>query len=51
MRVNGRIAMTTALEFVRHRNSSQWRYVVHGKAAQLTVHNVVFDKEIVEFLG
>jgi hypothetical protein len=46
--------MTVVLEsviFVRQRNSSQSRYVVHGKAAQLTVQSVIFDQEIVKFLG
>jgi len=46
--------MTMALEFVifvRQRNSLQWRYAVHGKAAHLTVQSVVFDQEIVKFLG
>jgi len=50
MSVNGRMATTMVLESVRQRNSLQWRHVVHGKAAQLTLRSAVFYKEIVKFL-
>ena len=44
--------MTMALEFVRfvrQRNSLQWKYDVHGKAAQLTLRSVELIRKLLNF--